>query len=75
MGDRISRDYAYYRQAILDSDPDMIGYIINRAASEKSLTFRQFCELAKLAEWENSRRDQKDEKDKSAQAYLDKGHL
>lgn len=52
MGDRISRDYAYYRQAILDSEPDMIGYIINRAASEKSLTFRQFCELAKLAEWE-----------------------
>lgn len=46
------RDYAYYRQAILDSDPVMIGYIINRAASEKSLTFRQFCELAKLAEWE-----------------------
>ena len=52
MGDRISRDYAYYRQAILDSEPDMIGYIINRVASEKSLTFRQFCELAKLAEWE-----------------------
>ena len=52
MGDRISHDYAYYRQAILDSDPDMIGYIINRAASERGLTFRQFCELAKLAEWE-----------------------
>ena len=52
MGERISHDYAYYRQAILDSDPDMIGYIINRAASERGLTFRQFCELAKLAEWE-----------------------
>ena len=52
MGSVTRCDYAYYRQAILDSDADMIGYIINRAASEKSLTFRQFCELAKLAEWE-----------------------
>lgn len=52
MSTTATHDYAYYRQAILDSDPDMIGYIINRAASEKSLTFRQFCELAKLAEWE-----------------------
>lgn len=52
MGNTIIHDYAYYRQAILDSEPDMIGYIINRAASEIGLTFRQFCELAKLAEWE-----------------------
>lgn len=52
MENIMNRDYAYYCQAILDSDPEMIGYIINRAASEKNLTFRQFCELAKLAEWE-----------------------
>ena len=37
MGNTIIHDYAYYRQAILDSEPDMIGYIINRAGRRKDV--------------------------------------
>lgn len=52
MGAGLIRDYAYYKQAIMDSGPDTIGYIISRAAGDRNISFGQFVILAKLAEQE-----------------------